>query len=336
MFLNVGFVLILRRLKDCGYDDRFFNISKRDEERVRNFYEEAKAEGIKFAKIVGNHLEAFCRGQEYSPDQAIYTLLKRDAETVATDANDTAPSFSRSYRRGLTTKVKNAHVKLRGLLYPTAAVTAVPIQEEEGEQGGEDDGELSVDGESNERDAPPAQTDAAIATTSTSRSSSSPAGVRASTQGAWDGESVMSVESDGPHDVDEKKELKCNTAEIMSEADELDPDNDIISLTFQNPKQHLVLCKCSHPLRLAFASWATDLKEKKQLPVHITCIVGFLNLYAEIGILVQCSGFEGVRTVTFLQPQMPDRYKMPQCSIAFCCHSYRLCTILCIGASTTK
>lgn len=289
-----------------------------------------------FVRIVGRDLETFCDGERFNPQQAIYTLLKLDAdeselsdadESEAKDENERYRNFTRLYKQRISRKLRVKLENFKMLVYPKKdpAPTAEPTvpTRDDGDASGEN--ETNRGGENSDEERDQSNASHALEELPTPQSPNRASchlpqhrGDVAARQriNDWENDSVISNDSaDGGAVGNEKNEPKCNAVDIMLEDNAFDPDHDIVSLRFDAPQQHLVLWKCGHPLRLSFPNTVAKLKEKKQLPVHITCIVGFVNLYAEIGLLVQLGGFEGVRTITFLQPHVQERYQTLQCSL---------------------
>lgn len=86
---------------------------------------------------------------------------------------------------------------------------------------------------------------------------------------------------------------------VMKEAAKSKKDQSI-RVEYNNPRQNLIAVNCSHPLRLTFEGSLFD--QYSFDPTHITCIVGLMPLYAEVILMVRCSRFKDLRTITFLEP----------------------------------
>lgn len=301
------------RLKECGFLDEFFNLNEAQGRSVSGYYQTANDSDVQFGKMVGKKLEEFCKDKDYTPEQAIYYLLKQDANERERDMarRSQRTTFTRLYKQRISAKLRDKFVQLGALIYPKDPCTTdvTSFDDLEAEVGDELDEDVESQSEEDEEEHQ-LRTSNELEELSPQSSQRRATPLVAGRLSDWEDDSVLDMHDDDTRGTEnDKYKPKCNIVDIMDECNSFDPSHDVVSLLYETPRQHLILWKCSHPVGLAFAKSVAHLQQNNRLPVHITCIVGFINLYSEIGLLVQCTGFEKVRTVTFLQPQMNDRYQ---------------------------
>lgn len=249
--------------------------------------ESLKNEIIKNGRLDATLLRNKIKGSEYqfSIEHAAFYIMRQEAELTRQAQLDgrknLSDGFSRQYRQQVKTIIQNWKKKLMRDLYNPINLSVddesvVDSHEEESLLRGETANENSR--ESSNRyadDYDHSEAEPSLHSCDPSESS--------------DEESIAIAIGNS--------KLEVNTEAIMQEATE---SSCVIGIGYQAPVQCVLAIKCAHPLRLVFQD--SVLYELSFDPAHITCIVGHMPLYSEVALLVRCSNFKNLRTISLLQP----------------------------------